>query len=180
MNQVQSQVQSQVLSPCGAGSYPHAGGCEGCRRNGVCNVCGGVLERSTCCTNGRCGGCHGKHCTPGGESSPGHGYGEIARVKGQVNTLFKWISDKSSTREQWRLLHEAWHRGDRLEISHDLYWYYLEVLPPIYMRRANVHLVSDDRIVADFGFAEGTERITAFWTMGGRYFLQQTWEMNRG
>lgn len=60
--------------------YPHAGGCEACRDLGLCNACGrntrstvaGITNR---CTNGRCSDCHAKHCTPGGNESPGHGYG---------------------------------------------------------------------------------------------------------
>jgi hypothetical protein len=28
------------------------------------------------CTNGRCQECHRKHCTPGGDTSPGHGMGD--------------------------------------------------------------------------------------------------------
>jgi hypothetical protein len=62
--------------------YPHVGGCEYCREELLCNWCGdalatlgpgGFVER---CTNGRCPDCHEKHCTPGGSTGPGHGYGK--------------------------------------------------------------------------------------------------------
>lgn len=57
--------------------YPHRGGCQGCRDAHRCNHCGapltpGAWER---CTNGRCRACHASVCTPGGATSPGHGYG---------------------------------------------------------------------------------------------------------
>jgi hypothetical protein len=59
------------------GSYPHPGGCEGCRAERVCNACGGAWGRP--CTNGRCATCHGLYCTPGGGTTEGHGYGEPPR-----------------------------------------------------------------------------------------------------
>jgi hypothetical protein len=66
--------------------FPHAGGCGGCREERRCNVCGAIdLYAHGRCTNGRgigCG-CHGAVCTPGGDTSPGHGFGyyEEARVQ---------------------------------------------------------------------------------------------------
>lgn len=59
--------------------YPHEGGCVGCRAARLCNACGASVTRFARCTNGRCLTCHAKHCTPGGDTSPGHGYGEIGR-----------------------------------------------------------------------------------------------------
>ncbi len=86
--------------------------------------------------------------------------------------------------EQWEAFLAAWKRGERLKISESIYWYFLEVLPPIFYARKNVELVTGDRIVANFGFAEGAERITAFWMTETRskpdYFLQYTREVNRG
>lgn len=44
----------------------------------VCEVCGTDIARDRSrCTNRRCGQCHTKHCTPGGETSPGHGRGSV-------------------------------------------------------------------------------------------------------
>jgi hypothetical protein len=54
--------------------YPHDGGCSECRSRQVCNVCGYLLSGGVC-TNGRCLFCHGRVCTPGGETAPGHGFG---------------------------------------------------------------------------------------------------------
>jgi hypothetical protein len=58
-------------------AFPHEGGCEGCRDEDRCNYCGRTPPkfRATRCTNGRCFDCHREHCTPGGSTSPGHGYG---------------------------------------------------------------------------------------------------------
>jgi len=52
--------------------YPHDAGCGVCRALKRCNVCGISFPF---CTNGRCGECHGRVCTSGGDTSPGHGYG---------------------------------------------------------------------------------------------------------
>lgn len=62
-------------------SYPHEGACEACRAARVCNYCGGplggVLDGR--CTNGRCRTCHSAVCAPGGDVSPGHGFGNQGR-----------------------------------------------------------------------------------------------------
>ena len=36
------------------------------------------------CTNSRCAQCHRRYCTPGGETSPGHGRGSYSREKRPV------------------------------------------------------------------------------------------------
>jgi hypothetical protein len=71
---------------------------------------------------------------------------------------------------------KAWHSGQKCRITRTVYEYYLEVLPPIYINR-RVKVDGKERLV-DFGFAEGAEHITAFWTEGLNYYLQQTTEMN--
>lgn len=55
-------------------SFPHPGACEDCRAEHRCNFCGNVLTNPHC-TNGRCWVCHREECTPGGDTSPGHGFG---------------------------------------------------------------------------------------------------------
>ena len=68
--------------------------------------------------------------------------------------------------------------GECCTISEELFNYFLGVLPPIYMNR-NVELVDGDKTLASFGFAEGWERITAFWrTADGWYLAQHTTEIN--
>ncbi len=60
--------------------YPHEHGCQGCYLAKRCAVCGTSIDVTfegglPHCTNGRCMQCHTKHCTGGGVSGPGHGYG---------------------------------------------------------------------------------------------------------
>jgi hypothetical protein len=55
--------------------------------------------------------------------------------------------------------------GRIAEVTEDDYDYWLEVLPPKYMRGSH------------FCFAEGAEAFRFFWQAGGRYFARQlTWE----
>lgn len=75
-------------------------------------------------------------------------------------------------------------RGERCEVDEEMYWYFLEVLPPQFMGEV-VTLCDGDSIRADFGFAEGAERITAFWkarpTQGDPvYYAQHTNKIARG
>jgi len=80
--------------------------------------------------------------------------------------------------DDWAPLMKAWHEGKRVEISRKVYWYFLEVLPPVCMGR-RLTVKSGDVVRADFGFAEGEELVTAFWTHGDRFFLEQTNQINR-
>ena len=67
------------------------------------------------------------------------------------------------------------------EVSRETFYYYLEVLPPVYMGK-EVLLGSKRRRVS-YGFAEGEEIITAFWVEGSgaeeKFYAQQTREVNR-
>lgn len=69
-------------------------------------------------------------------------------------------------------------RGERAEIDEEMFYYFLEVLPPVYMRRT-VKLPDGRSVRAEFGFAEGAEMITAFWKEGTKFYAQRTEEMNR-
>ena len=76
--------------------------------------------------------------------------------------------------------------GNVVEIDEELYWYYLEVLPPVrmhYWARVSNPDGTHRMVMASFGFAEGWEPITAFWAGKhedkGKYFCQLTNEMNR-
>ena len=74
---------------------------------------------------------------------------------------------------------DARERGELCQIDEYLYRYFLDVLPPRFMRRM-VKLVSGREVYADFGFAEGADRITAFWSFAGAYFAQHTTLFSRG
>lgn len=70
----------QVARRVHSGDYPHEGGCLGCRRMKVCNICAEPWGHNHC-TNGRCDRCHNAVCTPGGVTSPGHGFNARERIK---------------------------------------------------------------------------------------------------
>lgn len=74
------QVQHRVIGDHAKQPYPHGHGCQGCFEAKRCAVCGTSIDVTfegglPHCTNGRCMQCHTKHCTGGGVSGPGHGYG---------------------------------------------------------------------------------------------------------
>lgn len=74
--------------------------------------------------------------------------------------------------------------GECCLIDEEMYLYFLEVLPPRFMGRI-VELVDGHEVRADFGFAEGAERITAFWRRGkddgtDLHFAQHTKLISRG
>jgi hypothetical protein len=74
--------------------------------------------------------------------------------------------------------------GNLCAIDAEMFDYWLGVLPPVFMGR-EVTLVTGRKVRADFGFAEGAERVTAFWSMEEPqgtvyYYAQHTTMVNRG
>jgi len=63
--------------------------------------------------------------------------------------------------------------------AEEMFDYFLGVLPPQFMGR-EVELVDGSKQRAAFGFAEGAERITAFWAEGGNFFAQHTKLISNG
>lgn len=61
---------------------------------------------------------------------------------------------------------EVMHSGEKLECDQELFYYFLGVLPPVWMKGPS------------FGFAEGQDLITRFWAEDGRYFAQSTGRIN--
>jgi hypothetical protein len=76
----------------------------------------------------------------------------------------------------WGEFIQAMHSGERFEVDEEMYFYWLEVLPPAWMNRTVT--VGGEEIRSHFGFAEGYDKVTAFWTKDGRYFGQRTDIMN--
>jgi hypothetical protein len=66
--------------------------------------------------------------------------------------------------------------GEICEVDEEMFYYFLEVLPPVYMGK-NVEVKGQMRRVA-YGFAEGFEEVVVFWTEGTRYFCAKTSTMN--
>ena len=71
--------------------------------------------------------------------------------------------------EQWPDLIERISVPGRIhEVTEEIYWYFLEVLPP---RLFNGNV---------FSFAEGDEPLRLFWHRAGRYFCRQlNWDETR-
>ncbi len=74
--------------------------------------------------------------------------------------------------------HAARDQGGVVEVDEELFFYYLEILPPVFMYRT-LYVGGRLRRIS-FGFAEGAERITVFWEEGNRYFCALTDEHARG
>lgn len=89
------------------------------------------------------------------------------------------------TKESWSDVIAAMHSGNVFECDGDVFDYFLGVLPPQYMGRdvrvpdKNVGENEVGVVRAAFGFAEGPEKIVAFWVWNGRYFGCQTDEIGR-
>ena len=79
---------------------------------------------------------------------------------------------------------KAMHSGDEIEIDEEMYFYWLEVLPPIFMNERIPWPDPQHPMLYDFGFAEGTEPITMFYSSGSngdkRYFCRRSNIINKG
>jgi len=62
--------------------------------------------------------------------------------------------------------------GERVEIDREMFEYWLDVLPPVFMYRP-VELPDGKIVNALCGFAEGDEPVTVFWREGDRYFAER-------
>ena len=75
----------------------------------------------------------------------------------------------------------ALNKGELCQVDERLWYYFLEVLPPIYMgERQNVTI--DGAVfnkMCSFGFAEGCEEITDFWKAGDCYYCKKSNRINR-
>jgi hypothetical protein len=76
----------------------------------------------------------------------------------------------------WGEFIEAMHSGERFECDEEMFYYWLEVLPPVWMGRTIEF--EGGPVWTTFGFAEGYEPVTAFWREGGRLFGRRTTIMN--
>ncbi|MCP4262791.1 MAG: DUF1419 domain-containing protein [Planctomycetes bacterium] len=89
---------------------------------------------------------------------------------------------KDCTTEQWQEFITAMHSGERFQVDRDMWYYWLEVLPPILMNEDITFLPGYEGhpMFVNFGFAEGTEPITVFWTNADntKYFGQRTKKIN--
>jgi hypothetical protein len=79
---------------------------------------------------------------------------------------------EDKTEGAWSRFIEAMHSGEEVEIDEEMYYYWLEALPPVFMYK-----VIDGKKY-EFGFAEGAEPVTVFWRKDGRFFCRRTGIMN--
>lgn len=77
----------------------------------------------------------------------------------------------------WKEFIGKMNSGEEVQIDEEVFDYFLEVLPPVYMGK-HVSLPGGKTVHASFGFAEGAEYVTAFWQNKGCFYCQQTNEMN--
>jgi len=83
---------------------------------------------------------------------------------------------------KWEEFLTARDTGEKVEITEAMWCYWGDVLPPVRYRQY-VTLVTGERLLIDFGFADGAEVITGFWRQimpdkAQHYFCQLTQEMN--
>ena len=85
------------------------------------------------------------------------------------------------SRETWLDFIEAMHSGERFEVDEENWYYWLEVLPPVFMAEDIDYFPGREGqpTRVSFGFAEGSEPITVFWKENGRYYGQRTNRINR-
>ncbi len=94
-----------------------------------------------------------------------------------TNKVYK----KDGTPEEWREFVKAMHSGEKIEIDSNIYYYFLEVLPPIFMNDwvTFVPGFEGHKMYVDFGFAEGYEKIVLFWhNPQQQFFCQQSNKIN--
>lgn len=69
----------------------------------------------------------------------------------------------------WAEFIEAMNSGQPVEIGPRMFDYWLNVLPPVHMGRT-ITLPSGARVFASFGFCEGADDVTHFYTIDGRHY----------
>ena len=82
-----------------------------------------------------------------------------------VDHVFKYADWQSPPDGSVSEFLKALCSGETFECDDEMYSYWLEVLPPIHMGKL-VQLPNGETVNADFGFAEGAEEITVFWSTG--------------
>lgn len=65
-----------------------------------------------------------------------------------------------------------YHSGRTIEIDEEMFFYWLEVLPPKFMNK--IKEIDGVRRYVSFGFAEGREPIVYFWRENGRFFCKRS------
>lgn len=91
------------------------------------------------------------------------------------------VYKRECTPTEWQEFIKVMQSGTRFEVDGKMWYYWLEVLPPVFMSRHIDYFPGREGLQTpvDFGFAEGTELITVFWRESGHYYGQRTNKRNR-
>ncbi len=81
-----------------------------------------------------------------------------------------------STQEEWGEFISERDAGRTVQIDEEMFMYWLEVLPPVYMHKEI--LIEGRPVFCSFGFAEGREPITDFWKENGKLFCKRSDRMS--
>lgn len=79
----------------------------------------------------------------------------------KVKEIFKY----QCSREKWEEFINLWDQKLPILIDYEMYMYWLEVLPPVYMNKKQKVTINDAIFEknCDFGFAEGFDYVVDFW-----------------
>lgn len=88
------------------------------------------------------------------------------------------------SKEDWQEFITAINSKDRFEIDEEMYYYWLDVLPPVFMHQWIDFLPGHEghKMFCEFGFAEGADYITVFFRSpdGKHFYGQKTNKMAKG
>jgi hypothetical protein len=109
--------------------------------------------------------------------------GQLLAGKPDVLPIYRY--DDTSGSPRWGEFIAAMRSGEPVEIDEEMWDYWLEILPPVFMGRS-INLARHPQVVgsfrqvhAVFGFAEGEEPVVAFWKVNGRRYCCQTPTINK-
>lgn len=77
----------------------------------------------------------------------------------------------------WTETLKALESGTKVQIDGEMFDYFLEVLPPVFMGM-KFKFKDGVEVIASFGFAEGYEPVKVFWMEGAEFFCRQSDMMN--
>lgn len=95
----------------------------------------------------------------------------------------KIYSYDNHTLEEWQEFIRGMNNSELLRIDESMFYYWLEVLPPVYMYQKQLVEIDGVKYVKNciFGFAEGAETVIDFWKSGeGVYFCKRSDRFNWG
>jgi len=86
------------------------------------------------------------------------------------------VFKRDCTRAEWDKFITAMTSGQIFECDEEMFFYWLEILPPIFMHETIDYLPGYEGHPkkVSFGFAEGSGYIMVFWKSKGRFYGQQT------